>query len=140
MSVENIINKLSELTGIFYPITSTVKTLVDGHNHLIAIKQEYDESLKRKILDNNSLNDIERAILISNITKSTVEFVNKARIFGIAIDNINSESQVNDVNEDWLLYFFDQAKNISSVGIQNIWGKLLALYLEGKIDDNKKIM
>lgn len=140
MSVEGIINRVSELTGIFYPITSGIKTLVDGHNQLITMKQEYDENLKRKILDNSSLDDIEKAILISNITKSTVEFVNKARILGVAVENMDSQSQVKSVNEDWVLYFFDQAKNISSEEIQYIWGKIFALYLGGEISSNKKII
>lgn len=140
MSIENIINQIGKITGIFYPITSTVKTLVDGHNSLISMKQEYDQNLKRKILDNNLLDDFEKAILISNISKSTIEFVNKARILSVATDNIDHQISVENINEDWLLYFFDQAKNISDKKIQEVWGKLLVLYLEGKINNNKKII
>lgn len=140
MNIENIISQISKITGIFYPVTSTVKTMVDGHNNLISMQQEYDKKLKKKILDNNLLTDTEKAILISNISKSTIEFVNKARILGVAIENVNSKILVENINEDWLLYFFDQAKNISDEKIQDMWGKLLALNLEGKISNNKKIV
>lgn len=140
MSIENIISQISKMTGIFYPITSTIKTLVDGHNNLISMKQEYDQNLKRKILDNNLLDDIEKAILISNISKSTIEFVNKAYILSVAMENVNPEISGENINEDWLLYFFDHAKNISDEKIQVMWGKLLALNLEGKINNNKKII
>ena len=139
-SIESYLKKIVDWTGIFYPITSTIKTLTDGHNQLITMKQEYDVQLKRKILDNASLNDIEKSILISNIHKSTIEFVNKARILDSAITNVDLQKQVYEPDQDWVLYFFDQAKNISDEQMQSVWGKVFALYLEGKLNNNRKIV
>ena len=47
---------------------------------------------------------------------------------------------VDDIDEDWFVFFFEKAKLISDESMQQIWGKLLAFRVNGNSNINKKLL
>lgn len=54
---KELLEKVVSVTGIFYPITSTVKAIADSKISKIMFEKEYDEKYKREILDNAVMDD-----------------------------------------------------------------------------------
>lgn len=62
------------------------------------------------------------ALLGTNYKK----FLRQMSVLGIAINNMDEKCSKDNIEEDWLLDFFDKVCNISNNGVKKIWGKLLA--------------
>lgn len=58
--------------------------------------------------------------------QSRIENINKINAIANAIPYITNSSNINEVEEDFLLNFFDLCKNCSNVGMRQIWSKILA--------------
>lgn len=124
-SINKLIEKVGSVTGIFYPIASTIKAIVDNRNELIYLQGEYDREFKKKIIDMEGISDFTKASLISKINNSTIEFYNQVKILGVAIDNMSITSDPDKLDDDWLFYFISKAAYITNEQMQNTWGKIL---------------
>lgn len=123
---KQLLEKVMSVTGIFYPITSTVKTLVDSHNSKLMLRREYDEKYKKEILDNAIMDDYTKAVLISNLSKSTIKFANQAKILNVSLNNVSETAKPENIDDDWLLYFMHKASYVSNEQMQYVWGRILA--------------
>lgn len=123
---KQLLEKVIIATGIFYPIASTVKALTDSKISKIKLEWEYDEKYKREILDNPTMDDCTKAVLISNLSKSTIEFVNQARILNVSLDKVSNTAKPENIDDDWLLSFMHKAAHISNEQMQYVWGCILA--------------
>ncbi|MBD5480423.1 MAG: DUF2806 domain-containing protein [Lachnospiraceae bacterium] len=124
--IKELLNKLTSVTGIFYPISSTVKTITDNKNQLRNFQSAYDMKFKYDILERKELDDCTRAALISDINKSTIKFYNQVKILDVAINNIRNSADPKCLDDDWLFYFMNKAAYISDEQMRNTWGAILA--------------
>ena len=122
---KQLLEKVGNVTGIFYTITSTVKALTDSKISKIILEREYDEKYKREILDNTVMDDYTKAVLISNLSKSTIKFANQAKILNVSLDNVSDTAKPENIDDDWLLSFMHKAAYISNEQMQYVWGRIL---------------
>ena len=120
-----LIEKVCNITGLFYPISTAIKRITDNKDSLRALQNEYDKSFREEIL-NRDMNDIAKAALISASSKSIKEFVNQATILGIAIENLGDSADPKNLDDDWLFFFMNKAATITDEQMRYTWGKILA--------------
>lgn len=89
-----------------------------------AIKYLIDE-----IKTNENLDNLTKAAFISRARKILKEYVNQNRIVDEAIRILtdpNKTDKSSELDDEWLSYFMDAAKNVSKEDMQTLWGKILA--------------
>lgn len=64
--------------------------------------------------------------LLRNWKKLSRENYNKSNILEKAIAHLESEAKPEEVEKDWLSFFFDKARLITDEHVQEHWGRLLA--------------
>lgn len=45
--IDKLLNKVGDVTGILYPLTSTIKNITDSRNALRDFQRDYDQKYKR---------------------------------------------------------------------------------------------
>lgn len=105
-------------------------------------KMDFEDGLKlykQSIIQDDNLSDIEKASLYAESRRILKHYINQGKIIDQALLYIEN-SLNSDIDEDWLLLFFDYAKNISNEQIQNVWGKILAEKYKGKESINRRLI
>lgn len=126
MKKSDLIRQLFEEVSNEGELSSVLSLPFDRKKRLNDLKIENEIELKKAILDNKSLNTDQKIVLNSLISKSLKKFLRQAEILKIAIDNTDDNECTENIDEDWILDFWDKAANISNESTQKIWGKLLA--------------
>lgn len=85
-----------------------------------------DQLFIERIKGNANLSPLEQAALICNSRKIIKEYTNQNDILQLAIKQLDETAKPDDVDEDWLSHFFDQARFVSKTDVQVIWAKLLS--------------
>lgn len=98
------------------------------------------EIYKESIEKDSSLSGIEKGAKISTAKRDLRQYINQKKIIEIAENSINPNADFENIDPDWLAFFFEYAKNISKEEIQSFWGKLLANRINGNHEINKKII
>lgn len=112
----NIINKFAQAIGWSVVPRGNKKDME------IAVETYINE-----IQGDTSLPPLVRAAKISNARKEIKEYVNlqdilqHAQEFGKEYENNNEE-----LDEDWTMFFYDRAKNVSYEDAKILWGRILA--------------
>lgn len=105
-------------------------------------RKDFEEGLeiyKKEIVNDVGFSPIEKAALYADARSAVKQYINQGKIIGEALPYIKHKSH-SDIDEDWLLLFFDYAKNISDNQVQNIWGKILAEKYNGNNSINRKLI
>lgn len=89
-------------------------------------KEEARGYLTDLIKKDTAITPQEKVALIYNSRKFTREYANSKRIYEQAKSHFNPHTKVDDIDNDWLHFFFDKAEKVSNEGMQVIWAKLLA--------------
>ncbi len=113
--INNFIDKLSSAIG-------WLVTPKDIKPYIL----EANKSLIQEIANNDSINPIERAVVINNYKRIIKEYSSQIDIVQIALENLKSDSKPEEVKNDWITFFFDKAKNVTEDDMKLIWGKILA--------------
>lgn len=141
-------NNFSVFPGEMFTATASVaNNVLDKIEHAVGFivtprgkKKDFEEAVScyiDEIKNNQNLSPLIKAAMISNARKNIKEYINQNDIVNIGMDNMantvnirmdDTTSTVNmgGIDDDWLMYFFDKAKNISNEQLKIIWGKLLA--------------
>ena len=77
-------------------------------------------------IKNSDYDPLLKAALISKAKKTIKEYCNQKDIVGFAINRLGEGTKPQEVDDDWITLFMDQARLISDEVFQNIWGKILA--------------
>ena len=127
---------LIDIGNIGEPMAGIVNNFIDKISNAIGwvvtpknIKPfllEANKSIINEIANREDINPLERAAIINNYRKIVKEFKNQTDIVRIAINHLEKQDNSGEVNEEWLMYFFDIARNITDEGMKIIWGKILA--------------
>lgn len=136
---EQLIEKVCSVTGLFYPISTTIKRITDNKDSLRELQNEYDKSFRKEIL-NRKMSDVAKAVLISASSKSIKEFVNQATILGIATDNLGDSANPENLDDDWLYFFMNKAALITDEQMRFTWGKILAEACEDSVMCSKTLI
>lgn len=105
-------------------------------------KKDFEEGLdiyKKSIIEDEKLNAIEKGARISKARRELKQYINQRDIISYAINNIREDAKMS-VDDDWMLYFFEYAQNVSNSKIQQIWGKILAEQYNGDTSVSRKLM
>lgn len=105
-------------------------------------RRDFEEGLeiyKHGIAQNDSLSDLEKAALYSESRKIIKQYINQSKIIKQALPFIKNRPSSN-IDYDWLLLFFEYAKNISNEQIQKIWGIILAEKYNGNDSVNRRLI
>lgn len=94
-------------------------------------KKDFEEAveyLKKEYEHNQEMPPLVKAMKMSRARRELKEFINTQDIiqhaidFGMSYENLNSES----IDDDWIMYFFNNARNVCGDDAKIIWGKILA--------------
>ena len=80
----------------------------------------------RELEEKEDMPALMKAALITQARKTLKEYCNTNDIVNIAINYMNESSKPEKLDEDWLSYFYEHAKNINQSDIKTLWGKILA--------------
>lgn len=87
---------------------------------------EANKSIIEEILNRQDINPVERAAIVSNYRKIVKEYKNQVDIMRIAVEHLEPNSIPENVNNDWITFFFDKVKDVTEDYMKQIWGKILA--------------
>lgn len=93
---------------------------------LNSFKTENEIALKKAIIDSTALNFEQKIMLNGVLDKSLNKFYRQLKVLDIAIDQMEPDADISNLDEEWLLDYFDKISNISKESSQIIWAKLLA--------------
>ena len=119
---EKLIDKLSDAVGFIATPKGNRKNIIEAEQFLID-----------QIKADDGKPYIQKAAEISNARRLIREYNNQNDIVNIAIQNLGEDAMPENIDVDWLAYFMDRAKNISTEDMQIIWGKILAKECESEI-------
>lgn len=91
-------------------------------------RKDFDEAvnyLVEEIKNNDTMPPLVKAVQISNARRTIKEYKNQYDVVQIAIDNMGGDI-LNKVDDDWLVYFMNQCRNVSNDQIKIMFGKLLS--------------
>lgn len=112
--INNVIDKISDAVGVVY------------NDSDYKMRKEAKKELINEIVHNKNYNEYSKSYLISNLNKEIKNYENQRAIIQKAIMDVDDDTNIYLVDDDWLNFFFDKAKNVSSEEMQNIWAKLLS--------------
>ena len=130
-------NNLSIIPGEMFTATaSVVNNVLDKMEHAVGFvvtprgkKKDLEEAVSYyidEIKNDKKLSPIIKAVKISNARRDIKEYINQNDIVNIGMDNMDNNTKMEKITDDWLMYFFDKAKNVTNEQLKVIWGKLLA--------------
>ena len=124
--IDTLINKISDATGVlFEPRRIRRKAEAEADAKITIAKS--DAIVRNIELENNlKLQEINKRALQRVVREEVIKQKNIENIILKAISYITSSAKSEDIDNDWLLKFFDKSKYISNEKMQEIWGKILA--------------
>lgn len=72
------------------------------------------------------INELHKRALNRFVNEETIKQINMENITFKAINQLHDLSEPQNLNSDWLTYFFEKARNISTIDAQNLWAKVLS--------------
>ena len=113
--IEKVIDKFSDVIG--WSVTPR------GNK---AYQIEAEEYLIEKIKGDSGMPELAKAACISKVRKIIKEYQKQNNICLKALRFLDSTADPDSVDDDWLTYFFEHAKNISKEEMAVIWSHVLA--------------
>ena len=110
-----LLEVISNATGVLYePTRIRRKAKAERDAQLIAAETRVE------------ITEIERRGLERLVREEGRKQQNVESIIEKAIPEINNNSNPEDVDPDWFMYFVDNAKKISNEEVQNVWSRILS--------------
>lgn len=113
--VNTLIEKIADAVGVLYEPKKIIKQAIANA-----------EADKIKAINDLEIEDLQKRALIRFINEETIKQNNIETIIEKSIPEISENANPKEIDNDWLLIYFDKAKFISNDFIQNLWAKLLA--------------
>jgi len=84
------------------------------------------EAEKIKAVAEIEITDLHRRAIARFIAEEATKQTNIESITALALPELNDDARPGDIEDDWLLNFFDKSKLISDEEMQHLWAKVLA--------------
>lgn len=130
--LEKLLDKISNAIGWGVIPKNTKKYRLEAEEYLI-----------EQIMNDDKIPTLAKAAYISNARKVIRQYVNQCNICTEAIKCLSTETNIDNINEledDWLEFFFDKAKKVGKEDMQIIWAKLLAKEVESPNSVSKQLL
>lgn len=114
-SVPDIIKSAQSLFETILEPRGLNAAILEGHKQVI-----------EKIINDESIDSLTKIAFLSNYKKIVKEYKNCHSVAEKALSNIKSDSEPNNVDEDWYSFFFDKVRLVSDEVLQNIWSQILS--------------
>lgn len=129
---EKLLDKISGAVGWVVIPKNTKKYRLEAEEYLI-----------EQIKNNENIPVLVRASYISNARKIIKQYVNQCEICTEAINLLSTEiknENIDMIEDDWLCFFFDKAKDVSKDDMKMVWSKLLAKKVENPNSVSKQLI
>lgn len=103
-------------------------------------KEEARQHAVELIKNSDALSQEEAIALIYNSRKLTREYANSKAIYEKAKESFQSGTDREEIDDDWLHFFFDKASKVSSESMRAVWSKLLAGEYNNPGSINRKLL
>lgn len=123
--VGEILEKILGILG-YDAYKAFVLPFFDSRRRMLEFKTENALQIKAQIMESDRLSLEQKAMLNTALDKNLIPFMSEMKVLGIALDNMDEDAKVENLDEDWILDFFDKSSRISQESTRQIWGKLLA--------------
>lgn len=110
-----LIEKISNAIGLVYEPT-----------HIRRIAKANVESRKIESLGAHDINEIQDRAVSRLIYEETKKQRNIESITQKAIPNISDNSKPENIEDDWISYFFEKCRSISDPEMQSLWSRILS--------------
>ncbi|PZW46395.1 DUF2806 domain-containing protein [Pseudomonas sp. URMO17WK12:I2] len=110
-----LIEKISDAVGVLYEPTRVVR-LAQAQAHAALI--EFNNK--------NTLTELEQRAVSSALKKEAKKQKNIEKITAKAIETLPSAATPQDIEDDWLSFFFSKCEIISDEAMQRVWAEVLA--------------
>ena len=124
--IDTLINKISDATGVLFEPTRIRRKAKAEADAKITIAKANAIVRDIELKNNLKLQEISKRALQRIVREEVIKQENIENIILKAIPYITSSAKSEDIDNDWLLKFFDKSKYISNKKMQEIWGKILA--------------
>ena len=134
---------MSESSAVIVKLLDMIEK---GTGWLLAPKgkrRDFEEGLelyKTHIIEDPDIDGLEKAVRISTSRNELRKYINQGKIIEHAAREIKEDAKPEHVDQDWLFYFFEYAKNTSDEELQKIWGRLLAMKVNGSPGVTKRLI
>ena len=113
--VEKVIDKISSAVGWLATPKANKTYQMEAERYLI-----------EQIKNDPHMPAFAKAASMSKVRKLLKEYSNQYNILSNAMNFLNESANPEKIDDDWLVYFFDKAKNVSKEEMAVIFGKILA--------------
>lgn len=140
--VNTLIEKIATGVGILYEPTRIRKNA----------KAQADAN-KIDAISKLEIEDIQKRALTRIVTEETIKQINIENVIEKAIPKIQQDAKTENVDNDWLIKYFEKVRSISDEDMQELWAKILAgecnntgsfskmtLSVVGELDKNDAIL
>lgn len=129
--VAEVIEKVIGLLG-YDAYDAFIKVYFDNRKKRLEYKMENEILIKKQIVESDQLSFEQKIELNAFLAKDLNKFKRELQILNIAIDNMEQDADVNNLNDDWILDYLDKASRIADKDTQLVWGKLLSYAASNK--------
>ena len=102
--------------------------------------EEAIEIYKKNIEADERIPVLMKSAMISKARKTLKEYCNQNDILEIAEKFLTGKEEIKNLDDDWLSFFMDKAKNINNDDIKLMFGKILAGEASGKARIPKRLI
>lgn len=113
--VNNFIDKISVALGWIVTPKNIKPAIIEANKSII-----------EEISNRQDINPVERAAIVSNFKRIVKEYKNQVDIMRLAVEHLEPNSVSEDVDNDWITFFFDKVKDVTEDYMKEIWAKILA--------------
>lgn len=135
---------LIDLNGLSHPATTLIEKISDAigvwYEPHRMIKQAQAQAYVDLIKFNSArhLSQLEQRAMESFISKEAKKQDNIEKITTAAIAALDAKSKPEDIDSDWLSYFFNKCEHITEPQMQRVWGEILSRKASDKTAYSKK--
>lgn len=110
--VNTLIEKIADAVGVFWE-PNQIRRIADATSYARKIEAETDADLNERTLTRASHEDLRQQQNMEAITS-------------LALPQVKSFAQPENIDPDWLVYFFNHSRLFSNEAMQSLWAKILA--------------
>ena len=125
MGIKGIVEKVIDVLGLDV-IGAPLQAKAESIKKISEARTNNELEIKNHIINSPDLSTTQKLQLNAMIGANYKKFLRQMEVLGIAINNMDEKSSKENIDEDWLLDFFEKVGNISNDVVKQIWGKLLA--------------
>ena len=111
--------------GIFKPRQIRRVAQAEADAEIIKVRNDFEKNRLIASLESGQT-DVGRRAIARMIEQEVKHQLNMEEILGNAIENVLPTAKPEEIDSDFISTVFEKCKNVSSVELQSLWGKIIA--------------